>query len=394
MASIKRRRDSQFYVACFTLPNGERKQVSTHTADANEALMKANAYEQASRMARKQRLDETTARRVLQQIALAAGQPGTGGLTVRHYLEEQIALLAHQYKGRTLERYRYALEHFRDHGGLDLQPLHAVRPALAVAWREALQREGLSKATINHQLGTLRRAFAPALSREWLDRNPWEGLALAGVRKGRVRRQALGFEQLQALVTAVRASELPAREEWHDLILTAAYSGQRRNDCLRLEAAQVDLKRNVLRFWRGKSKDWHEMPLHKTLRPVLAARLRTHTGRLFPTLAALPATGRRSVSDVFRQRVLPLIGIVQPYGKAAAGRQIAPLSFHSLRHGLSTWLNTAGVSDVDRAQLVGHADAEVSRGYTHAGLQEARRALAKVPKVKLRERLTNDRRAL
>ncbi len=93
------------------------------------------------------------------------------------------------------------------------------------------------------------------------------------------------------------------------------------------------------------------------------------------------------MTDIFRQQVLPLIGIVQPYekhGEKRRARTLAPYSFHSLRHALSTWLNAADVSDPDRMEIVGHSDAGVSHGYTHAGLRQARRALQKIPTAKRR----------
>ncbi len=95
------------------------------------------------------------------------------------------------------------------------------------------------------------------------------------------------------------------------------------------------------------------------------------------------------MTDIFRQQVLPLIGIVQPYEKHTGeekrrARTLAPYSFHSLRHALSTWLNAAGVSDPDRMEIVGHTDAGVSHGYTHAGLRQAKRAMRKIPTAKRR----------
>lgn len=391
MASVKRRSDSPYWVCCFTLPNGERAQVSSHTKDKQEALLKALTYERTSSQAKKKRLDEATTRRVLQQIALAAGHDNTEGLTVKDYLDEQIQLLPHMHKDRTLESYTHALEHFRDDSGLAAEPLHVVKPARAVDWKDALVKEGLHPATINHQLGTLRRAFEPAVTKEWLDRNPFDGVLMPGAKKKRQHRHAFSFQQFEALLNATAAEarkKEPAIEhaaEWQLLIRLAGYSGQRRTDCTQLTGDQVNLARGVLKFWRRKNKNWLDVPIHAALRPALAAAVKAHgKGKLMPALAALPPTGRTSVSDLFRQRVLPLIDIVQPYGKAGEGRKIAPYSFHSLRHALSTWLNDAGVSDADRRGLVGHADRDVSLGYTHTGLQHAKRALGKVPTAKRR----------
>jgi len=389
MASVKQRQDSPYLVACFKLPNGKRKQVSAHTADPDEAMQIALTYERTSLMARKKRLNESTTRRVLQQIALAAGYENDAGLTIGEFLREQLAVQKQLYKGRTLERYRYALTHFRDQAGMTDQPLHQLSPARAMEWRDQLLAEGLAAATVNHQLAVLRAVFNTAVTKEWLERNPWEKVRMPRGRSRKQQRQAFTFAQFQALLDAT-AKEARAKEpklahaaEWHGLILLGGYSGQRRNDCVQLRGEQVNAKRGVLRFWRSKNNDWFEVPIHPVLRPLIVP-LAKRNGHLFPHLAALPTTGRKSVTDIFRQRVLPLIKIVQPYEKGGQGRKIAPLSFHSLRHSLSSWLNEAGVSDADRRALVGHADAGVSLGYTHTGLADAQRAIERIPHAKRR----------
>jgi integrase len=391
MASIKRRPDSPFWVACFTLPNGQRKQVSTHTEDEHEALLKANIYEKTSLLAKKKRLDESTTRRVMRQIELAAGHDGAGEvMRLRDYLKEQRELLATQHKGRTLERYQYALDHLRDDSGQGDQALHEFTPARAVEWKERLMAEGLAPATINHQLSTLRRGWTAAVQKEWVDRNPWADLRIAGAKKKRQKRQPFTFAMFEQLLAATVATKCPLEHaaEWHLLILLGGYTGQRRTDCVQLAGSAVDLKRGVVRFWRSKNKDFKEVPIHASLRPELMKAVQKRgQGKLLPALAALPPTGRKSVTDVFRQQVLPLIGIVQPYEKHTGdevrrARTLAPYSFHSLRHALSTWLNAAGVSDRDRMEIVGHTDAGVSQGYTHAGLRQAKRALRKIPKTR------------
>lgn len=391
MASVKRRGDSQFWVACFTLPNGKRKQVSTHTTDEQEALVKANTYERTGNLAKKKRLDEATTRRVLQQIALAAGHEAHEVVRVRDFIDEQHALLAHTYQGTTLESYQYSLTHFRDDSGLADHGLHEVTPARAVEWKQKLIHEGIAKATINKQLGALRRAFRPAVQKEWIEKNPWDDLTIEGANKARQKREAFTFaqfEQLLAATTAEATNPKPALKhpgEWHLLILLGGYTGQRKTDCLQLEGRQVDLARGVVRYWRKKNKDHKEVPIHPALRPALtAAKKQQGDGKLLPNLAAYPPRGSGSISDRFRLQVLPLIGVDQPFGAPGKARTLAPLSFHSLRHALSTWLNNAGVSDVDRMQIVGHTDNTVSQGYTHSGLKNAKRALRKVPAPKRR----------
>lgn len=390
MASVKIRPNSPFYVACFRLPNGKRKQVSTHTTDKKEAQQIALSYEKAASLAEARALNETTARAVVQEIAALAGyKMAQGRITVAEHFNAIIAAPAPNLRERTVERYGYALRHFRDGSGLADRQLFEVQRTHALAWRDSLIAEGLSPSSVNSQLGTVRLAFAQAIESGYIDRNPFDGVRVKGARRMAQRREAFTFEQFSSLVNALGLADCPVEHahEWRLLVLLAGYTGQRRGDLVALKADAVNLQRGVIGFWRSKNADRHEVPIHPALHRELAKRLaEVPAGApLFPELTKLRTRGRESISDQFRQTVLPIIGIVQPYQHSSGQRKrvLAPLSFHSLRHSLSSWLNAAGVSDVDRMKVVGHADKAVSFGYTHAGLENAKRAIALVPEVTL-----------
>jgi integrase len=389
MASVKRR--GKVWVACFTLPNGQRKQVSAHTTDENEAMQIALSYEKAANLAKNKRLTESAARRLIREISAVSGYGEIiNDLSVAEFLRPRIENIATRYRNeRSRERYTYALTHFRDKSGLRDRMLSSLTRGDAVDWREALLREGLSPTTVNFQLGAIRAAFSEAVDRGYLDLNPFAEVRVKGARRHAQHRQPFTFEQFAELVVALSMADcpLPHADEWRLLILLAGYTGQRKSDCVKLQAEAINLRRGVIGFWRSKNGDWHEVPLHPVLARELAPVLQRLGGKgsLLPNLAALPPRGRKGITDMFRLRVLPLIGIVQPYQKPEDGmkrrRVLSKLSFHSLRHSLSSWLNAAGVSDVDRMALVGHDDREVSRGYTHAGLANAQRAIALIPEV-------------
>lgn len=385
MASIKRRSGSQNWVACFTLPNGQRRQVSTGLTDDKAAFQIALAYEKAAGMAAAAKLNQRTARRVLTEIAAITGSATPQAtVTVGAFLAERLRTFPSRFRGRTAEKFAFALRHFTDKSGMADSPLDAVGREQAGEWVEMLRAEGLSPATINGHLQALRTEFAEAEARGLIDRNPWRDTRIRGTRKRAQHRHAFTFQQFRDLVTALGLADcpIPHADEWRLLVLVAGYTGQRRNDCLRLTVEQIDQRAGLIRFFRAKTNDWHVAPVHPALGRELAVALKERQrGPVFPALSALPPTGRRSVSDQFRQRVLPLVGIAQPYEKAgeSRARRLAPYSFHSLRHSLSTWLNQAGASDVTRMLAVGHSDAGVSRGYTHAQLEDARKAIELLP---------------
>ena len=387
MAFTYNRRGSKYVWIGFSLPNGQQKLMSSKLTDPDQALQVALSYERASAMARKKKLHDGAARKVLREIQMIAGIETADGESAASFLERRKAALVARFRtGRTLERYTDVLDRWlKGNPELAQEAIGAITRRDAANWRDRLLAVPLSPTTVNHHLITLAREFREAKLQELISENPWDGVRVPNARKQRQRRQPFTWAQFTALLetTAPGAADpIEDAEEWHLFLKMAGYMGQRRMDNARLQASQIDLGRRVVRFWRSKNRDWLEVPIHPALQPDLAAAVKRHpTGPLLPALAARPTTGRSSLSDEFRQKILPRIGIDQPYQKGG-GRKLAAYSIHSLRHALSTWLNEAGVSDVDRMRLVGHADQQVSQGYTHTGLEQAHRAIAKLPRMK------------
>jgi integrase len=68
-------------------------------------------------------------------------------------------------------------------------------------------------------------------------------------------------------------------------------------------------------------------------------------------------------------------------GVKSAGREVRSLTFHSLRHTLTSLMHNAGVSRELRMQVTGHATEEAHEIYTHTELETLRGALATVPSL-------------
>jgi integrase len=69
----------------------------------------------------------------------------------------------------------------------------------------------------------------------------------------------------------------------------------------------------------------------------------------------------------------------QKTGKA--GRNVSRLSFHSLRHSLTSALANAGVPAEIRQKLTGHADVKAHAAYSHHEFETIRQALDKVSRL-------------
>jgi len=67
--------------------------------------------------------------------------------------------------------------------------------------------------------------------------------------------------------------------------------------------------------------------------------------------------------------------------KGHAGRTVNTLSFHSLRHTLTSIMANAGVPVEVRQKFTGHASAEMNARYTHHEIETLRLAIGTIPKL-------------
>jgi integrase len=62
-------------------------------------------------------------------------------------------------------------------------------------------------------------------------------------------------------------------------------------------------------------------------------------------------------------------------------REVNPLTFHSLRHSLASWLRDVGASESLAMEIVGHDSVSVDRAYVHSDAKLMREALNRLPKL-------------
>ncbi len=378
MASVRWRKDRKSWVACYTLPDGRRKQVSTGLTLAeqkNEAMQVALKMEQASNLAKHGALTRQRVMALLDEIAGAAGMgPLVSPTSARVFLERTLKTNQGAVSPGSFRRYGHYVSQFLEGIGQAAdRPMAFIDTALLAQWRDDRLVAGVAPATVKNQIVFLKSAFREALAQGVIMEDPFVSLTPAKPsRKARVK-QPFTKEQLEALLRATEG-------EWRVLCLLGFYTGQRDRDCRLLNWSDVDMERSEIRFRRMKNQDRFDVPMHPRLERHLRwwHRARGGRGKVLPELSGLAQTGAAGFPHVFRFKILPKIGIVQPYRKGCPGRAASEYSFHSFRHALSTALNEAGVSEVDRMALVGHSDKAVSRGYTHTRIEHLRALLARV----------------
>src|SRR5580658_8987497 len=84
MASLRRKPNSKYWIACFTAANGQRAQRSTKTTNRKLAQRLADDYETAARS----RMTEAQVRRVLGDLHRMHSGTALGSGTVRDFFDQ------------------------------------------------------------------------------------------------------------------------------------------------------------------------------------------------------------------------------------------------------------------------------------------------------------------
>lgn len=379
MASVRWREDRACWVACYALPNGIRKQVSTGLTskeDRGVALQVALQLEEAGKMATRGTLTRQRVLSLLDEIAGAAGMPSlVQPITTKAFIDRWTRTRLRNWSQATAKRYDdYTKQFLSALGDKADKPISFLDVIDLAKWRDDRLMHGVSPSTVNGQIKFLRPIFKEALAQGALMENPFENLTLAQKSNKTVRKEPFTREHFERLLRAWPG-------EWRVLFLIAFYTGQRDRDCRSLDWSLVDWPQRIIRVQRMKTRDELAVPMH----PRLFRHLRwwhynkgqPQKGRIMPQMWEMNQTGAAGFQQVFRMRILPRIGIVQPYDDGP-GRTPSRYSFHSFRHALATALNEVGASEVDRMAIVGHSDRHVSRGYTHAQIEHLRSVLSRV----------------
>ena len=235
---------------------------------------------------------------------------------------------------------RYRVEIVRTHTvGRPLEALPDVADAIK---RTAIKAE-VTPATVNRLLAILRRVGN--LAERW----GWTSEPL-----GRRIDMVPGERPRELYVTPaqVRAIAAAAEPTTRDVILFAALTGLRRSEILRLMPADVR-SGEVIVSARSKSGRSRVVPL-----PAEAARI----AKRLPFAIGVPLLTKR-----FNQ------------ARVAAG--LPQIRFHDLRHAYGTWLAEAGTDGPTIRDVMGHSSLTVTSRYLQTAGENARRAVAKLPRL-------------
>jgi integrase len=375
--TLRRLRNSPYWIACLTLPDGKRTNRSTKTTDRKLAQRLANEWQMAATQAREGAFVEAQARKVLNEILAHVGQDSIPHETAESFFRQW---MAGKSEGNTARRYASTVEKFLEsighkrHGRLDAIGHQEVLNFIATR-----EEEGVAPKTLVVDVRTIGAAFNVARKLGLIAFNPAErALTIRPIAAESSHRGIFSEEQVAALINA-------AQGEWKTLILLGYYTGARLGDCAKMQWGCVDIARGVIDFVPEKTRRKNKrivVPLH----PVLLAHIQAFPisvepeAFLCPTLANKTTGGKNGLSALFR-RIMDGAGVDSKTSQGLGLRQFSKLSFHALRHSFTSGLANAGISAELRMKLTGHSSEAVHRGYTHHELEVLKSAVCKLPSL-------------
>ena len=382
MASLRRFPTSRFWYACFTMPDGQRVQKSTREINERKAQKMADTFEEASRA----RQTARQAQRVISEIYARATGETLPTATVRGYFESWLERKQPETAETTFAFYQGKARAFLTFlGGRADGELARLSSADMLAFRR-MESERVSSETVNHAIKLLRMIFEQAKRDGILVDNPAHGIALLKKRSGSGRRP-FTLPELTQLLTV-------ADPEWRSLIIFGCYTGQRLSDLVRLTWNNVDLEHKVLRFITGKTRRRMEIPLAVPLLRHLieaAASKKEPKAALHPAaFAILEKEGKSSTLSRQFGELMAKAGLVAVKSHkrttnlgTTSGRdgkrQLSEISFHALRHTVTSLMKNAGISPAIVGEFIGHESAAMNRIYTHINLEPMRQAADMLP---------------
>lgn len=386
MASLRTRKTSRYYWACFTDATGKRIQRTTgilntgKAREGNEAMRIAGEYEEAARKLR----DARKVRKVIEDLHKRISGMELPSITLRGYVTRWLGAKEHGTAASTQGFYQGSTAKFLEFLGpeADANLQDITREHLDRFRSQQAGERKLAPKTVNHDLKCLKMLFKSARRDGFITEDISEHVSLVKESRATDGRSVFTMDQLRAVLAQ-------ADEEWRSMIFLGMYTGQRLGDLANLRWSQVDLERQEIRLTTAKTGKRLIIPMARPLADHLmkAPSSDDPAASLHPRAAAVTErSGKTSTLSNQFTALLAAAGLRERKAHRAThgngrgvGRDRSGLSFHSLRHTANSLLKEAGIPDAVIQALIGHDDRDISDHYTHIGREALSRAAAAFP---------------
>ena len=369
MASITKRPDSPYWIACFTAADGRQLKRSTKLTDKDKAMQVAADFETAAR-------GQMSVRQA--QIVLSGLMTGHGldapVCSTRVWMERwvsrkkrEVAEHTHLVYGSIVAQFLKWLGAKADH------PMSFITAQMLSDFRENLLAGNRRFRTVNIKMTVLGVAFRAAFRERHISENPFEFVQPLKNREQDPGRKPLGVKQIKALLQV-------SGPEWRSMILFGVYTGQRLMDIAQLRWDAIDMTAKTIQLKTQKTRRFLKLPIQEDLYRHLVKWGEFRTSEfVHPRLSGIP---RSSILGAEFAQILIDAGLRNTEIKQPGRlRRQFTYSFHSLRHTATTWLKDSGVPVSVVMDFIGHSSETMSRLYTHTGDEALKKAADSMPSL-------------
>lgn len=236
----------------------------------------------------------------------------------------------------TMATYKAAWKHFEK-----VHPLPIVTLTVSQL-QECINSCQKGRSTLNDMRTVCSLIFKYAIINRLVTENPAKYLYVNGKKKG--TRDAFTADELEKIRLAV------GKEPYADYVYFMCYTGFRPNEMLSLKKDAYDKAHNALvggfKTEAGKNRS---VPVNAKIAPILTERMAFDSEYIFPR-----SDGSMMDDEHFRKYCfVPLMKSLGIEGKVP----------YSCRHTFANLLKNVRGSDTDKAALIGHSDASMTKYY-------------------------------
>ena len=272
------------------------------------------------------------------------------------------------------------------------KPLTEITPAIIEQWRSKRINDGVSNATLNRDIGTLKSVMTKATEWGFIEESPLKSLKLSKVdRSPKVRylsieeetrlRQVLSDRENQLKQERINGNQWRADREYtlmHNfsedeffdhlmpMVLLSINTGLRQGELFHLRWDMVNLSESSLILAGGitKNSSSRYLPLNDEANHIMQKLYNKSVlkeGLVFPSKNNQPFNNiKRSWSSVLKKA------------------QITQFRWHDLRHHFASKLVIASVDLNTVRELLGHSDIKMTLRYSHLAPEHKVNAVKKI----------------
>lgn len=380
MGWLYKQKKSKNWFAKFKGPDGKYIYRTTRTADKPMARkIMAELERIALKAMRNDGLVASTLIKYAQEASeLITGQ-SLGIPSTKEFFEGFLKGKEVNKKEGTLRSYKTTVGKFLTHlGKAASQPIDKIKPDHIQSFVKARASDGTSPATIRQSVVVLRMIFKKAQKQQLCAVNPADTVETPE-----------GESKAKLPFTVAEVNKILKAcpdEEWRTLVHLGFYTGGRIGDCLDLRWESFDLgDEPSVTFQQKKTgknrKGWVKIAIHRTLKERLEEWYLLNkakpTDHVLPSFAGKDLGGRGGISTQFIE-IMEKAG-VDPQRSTTGNSRQPQKSFHSFRTTLVSTMQSKGVAQDVRMQIVGHTSADVHNIYSQGQWNNVRAAIDKLP---------------